>query len=376
MSNKKRISNRDWSKGEVDLLEQLRPHMTLTEVKAEFERKGYKRSKKALERKACNLGIFYKGHVQLAKIDDISAEYSLAWQKIVGLKKEYQEAYTYCTTGLIDPKKIKRKILCISDFHIPFDRDDLIYRIVKEHSDADILVVNGDMLDLYAVSTWPKDRSIILRKEYDIALEYLKVFSKTFPHVVITRGNHEYRLNRYFHSNVSKDISFMVSKEILGRLAAGEVYDGEGNVIERLDFGNVHYDPGPEAWFCKIGKTMFLHPTAFSKIETKVAVNAQEYFMEREDLDCIVVAHTHHQGIAPSRNKLCLEQGCLCCPLDYEKTGKIAYKAMVLGYSIVYQDAEGNCDFNKTHNVYLGTQYPIKRSFDEVLENLEKGRKV
>jgi predicted phosphodiesterase len=372
MSETVKISSRDWSPEEVSLLEQLRPHLTITEVFEEFRSKGYDRSRKAIERKACNIRVFYKGKPTDTSIITTDDEYSAAWQKILNLKQEYKEDYDYRRVGLMDPKKSNRKILCISDFHIPFDRDDLIYSIIKEHHDADILVVNGDMLDLHAVSTWPKERAVILRKEYDIAMEYLKVFSQTFPHVVITRGNHEYRLNRYFHSNVSKDVSFMINKEVLGRLAGGEIYDEDGNIIEKLEFKNVHYESGPEAWFCKIGKTMFVHPLAFSKIETKTAVTAQEYFMEREDLDCIVCAHTHHQGIAPSRNKLCIEQGCLCCPLDYEKQGKLRYKAMVLGYTVVYQDKDGNCDFNKTHNVYLGTQYPIKKSFDETMKKLNE----
>jgi len=370
----KKTNPPEWSQQEVTLLEQLRPHMTITQVHEEFKSKGYDRSRKAIERKACNLGIFYKD-TPTSKPSSEDDRYSVAWKKILDIKQEYKEDFEYRRVGVMDPTKSTRKILCISDFHIPFDRDDLIYSAIKEHKDADILVVNGDMLDLHAVSTWPKERAVILRKEYDIATEYLKVFSKMFPHVVITRGNHEYRLNRYFHSNVSKDVSFLVNKEILGRLAGGEVYDNEGNIVEKLDFSNVHYTPGPEAWFCKIGKTVFVHPMSFSKVDIKTAINAEEFFMEREDIDAIVTAHTHHQGMVPSRNKLCIEQGCLCCPLDYEKQGKIRYKAMVLGYSVIYQDADGNCDFNKTHNIYLGTQYPIKRNFDDTLKGLEKERK-
>jgi len=160
----------------------------------------------------------------------------------------------------------------------------------------------------------------------------------------------------------------MVNKEILGRLVRGEIYDDEGNIIKQLDLKNVHYESGPEAWFAKIGKTMFVHPQSFSRVEAKTAVNAQEYFMERTDIDAVVIGHTHQQAFVPSRNKLCVEQGCLCCPLDYEKQGKLRYKAMTLGYCVVYQDKDGNCDFNATHNVYLGTQYPIKKSFEEIMQ--------
>jgi hypothetical protein len=167
----------------------------------------------------------------------------------------------------------------------------------------------------------------------------------------------------------------MVNKEILGRLASGEEYDNDGNIIHRNDFKNVYYEGGQEGWFVKIGKTMFVHPMAFSGQAAKTAINAQEYFMERTDIDCVVLAHTHQQCRVPSRNKLCVEQGCLCCPLDYEKQGKMHFKAMTLGYAVVYQDKDGNCDFNKTNTVYLGTQYPVKKDFDSKVGILgEKGK--
>ncbi|RLF68147.1 MAG: hypothetical protein DRN26_00315 [Thermoplasmata archaeon] len=366
-NSKKSANSKEWSEEEIRLLKKLRPKMTLTKVHQAFLEAGFRRSRKALERKACNLGVFYSDPPRKTRSASVN-EYSEAWRKIISLKEEYKEDYEHRKIGLLLKTKPARKILSLSDFHIPFDRDDLIHEAIQTHSNADILVVNGDMLDLYAVSTWPKERSIILRREYEIAMEYLRIFSKIFKHVVVVRGNHEYRLNRYFHSNVSKDVSFMVNKEILGRLVRGEIYDDEGNIIKQLDLKNVHYESGPEAWFAKIGKTMFVHPQSFSRVEAKTAVNAQEYFMERTDIDAVVIGHTHQQAFVPSRNKLCVEQGCLCCPLDYEKQGKLRYKAMTLGYCVVYQDKDGNCDFNATHNVYLGTQYPIKKSFEEIMQ--------
>jgi predicted phosphodiesterase len=367
------VDKKDWSEQEILLLKDNRPNMTLTELGKVFAKHGFNRSKTALERKAARLGVFYTPIDKFTKIEGepIQEERSETWKKIVSIKDIYKE-YEHRYRGLLNPKTKLRKILSISDFHIPFDRDDLIKAAVEKHKDADILVLNGDILDLHAVSTWPKERSIVLKKEYDIAMEYLKLFSKMFPHVIIVRGNHEYRLNRYFHSNVSPSISFLVNKEILGRLASGEVYDESGNIIVKHDFSNVHYDSGPEAWFTTIGKTMFVHPQAFSSTEGKTAVNAQTYFMERENVDTIILSHTHQQAWIPTRGKLCIETGCLCVPLDYEKQGKMNYKAQTLGYAVVYQDEEGNCDYNKTHVVYLGVQYPIKKTFDDLLDEEEK----
>jgi len=370
------IDSKDWTPEEEQLLKELRPNMMLGDVYRRFRDAGFQRSRKALERKATNLGVFFQGTPRPQQPAVVNTAYSSAWDKIVRIKEQYKQDYEHRQVGILPPETITRKILCISDLHIPFDRDDLVYKIIQDHKDADILVVNGDLLDLYAVSTWPKERSIILRKEYDIAMEYMKVFSRTFKNVVFTRGNHEYRLNRYFHSNISPSVSFMVSKEILSRLVRGEVYDEEGNVVTQHAFNNIHYDSGPEAWFVKIGKAMFIHPTSFSRVEGKTVISGQEYFMERTDIQAVVLSHTHQQVQIPSRNKMCIETGCLCCPMDYEKQGKLQYKAMTLGYTVIYQDAEGNVDFNRSHNVYLGTQYPVKKSYDEMLEEANRNRET
>lgn len=368
-----------WTKEEVQLLEELRPYYEIQEIIRRFNAAGFTRSPKAIKRKIEVLGLYRirPGFPQEPILETEQQDQQEAWDKILKLRSQYVEDFTHKTTGLVRPEKIARKILCISDLHIPFERDDLIHNIISSHKDADVLVVNGDMLELYAVSTWPKDRGVVLKHEYMIAMEYLKLFSETFPAVVLVRGNHEVRLQSYFNQNVSRSVSFLVQKDIMARLASGEVYDDHGNIVKKHNFSNVYFDSGPEAWFVKIGKTVFLHPkTMSSKIEGRTAISAEEYFMERTDVDSIIVAHTHKQAWIPSRGKICIEQGCLCCPLDYEKQGKLNFKPTTLGYTVVYQDADGNTDFNATRPIYLGTQTPLKPEMD-LLENfLQKGPKV
>lgn len=353
-----------WTDEEKALLRELRPTHNLTQLHKEFKAKKFNRSRKAIERKCANMGVFYNG-VPKKQEEDLS-KYDKTWKAIRKLKEVYKEdSVETRSRGILAGKK-RRKILSLSDFHIPFERDDLILQAVEEHKDADILVLNGDILDVYAVSTWPKEKSIALKKEYDIALEYMKIFAKTFPKVVITRGNHEFRLNRYFNSNVTPAISFLVNKEILGHLSEGKVYDDDGNVIETLDFSNVIYLPGNEAWFFKVGKTMFVHPQAFSIVPGKTSVMAWEYFMDREDIDSICCAHTHQQSWLTKKGKLCMEQGCLAVPLDYSKQGKLTYGPQTLGYAVLYQDEHGNTDFNMSRTIFLGIQYPHKPSFEDL----------
>jgi len=240
-----------WSKDEEALLKKLRPDHTLNEIQKEFKKYKFNRSRKAIERKSAYMGLAYvvqpKTSTKKKEEKEAKERYQYAWDKIANIKKEYMSDIITRTRGNPSSTAKRRKILCLSDAHIPFDRDDLIHQAVEDHKDADILVINGDWLDLHAVSTWPKDKAVVLRKEYDIAIEYMKLFSKTFPRVVVTRGNHEFRLNRYFHSNIDPSVSFMVNKEILNRITNGEVYDEDGNITVKHDFSNIHYESGQEA---------------------------------------------------------------------------------------------------------------------------------
>lgn len=382
MSKHNNQFTRGWSQEEIKLLKQYRPHCTLAEMEQIFNQAGFERTAKAISRKAHKLGVFCGSFSYEPKdsIDDVatglastpeeardtSVEQQATWNKILELKEDYETEFEHNVLGAVD--NAARKILAISDLHIPFDREDLVLEVVQAHDDADILVINGDLLDLYAVSTWPKERTVVLEKEYQIAMEYMDYFAETFPLVVLTRGNHEYRLNRYFHSNVSPMLSFMVDKEVLSRLSNGEEYNEFGQIEWQHEFNNVVYQSGPEAWFAKIGKTIFAHPMTLSKVPGRIAIQAMEHFQEREDIDCVVVGHSHQVSCIPRRGKLCIEQGCLCAPMDYAKKGTLHYGPQGLGYAVIYQDEDGNCDFTASRPYFLGVQYPIKLSVDEILE--------
>jgi len=368
---KKRISKTAmaWSDEEEKLLKELRPNCQLGEILKEFRTQGYNRSKKAIERKCSNLGLSYEPPEVLKEEENSKTKKILenAWEEIAKIKEKYKEEQIITRPrGIVNAGTKLRKILCLSDLHIPFERDDLIMEIIEEHKDADILVVNGDMMDLHAVSTFPKERSVPLRLEYNLAMKYMKIFSETFPEVFVIRGNHEFRLNSYFYKNISPSVTFMISKEILGHICNGIIYDDDGNEKERLDFSNVNYFPGQESWFFKIGKTIFLHPFSFSKVDGKTTVLAWEYFADRDDIDSVVTAHTHQIACIIKKGRLCLEQGCLCVPLDYSKQGKLSFGPQCLGYSVIYQDEDGNTDFNLSKSIFLGIQYPIKKSYEDL----------
>ena len=101
---------------------------------------------------------------------------------------------------------VKTRILCISDTHFPFAKP--IETFCDYVGRVDILVLNGDLLDCYAISKFSKlyrdspIEEMIGARQYLINLiEYIRP-SK----VIVTYGNHCLRLGSYLSSRLDTDI--------------------------------------------------------------------------------------------------------------------------------------------------------------------------
>ena len=274
--------------------------------------------------------------------------------------KVITEKFIHCGNPV---KKADIKIVSTGDWHIPFENYKVLKHMIKYHSDADILVVNGDIFEHYLVSQWKKDKSIPLRLEYEIALEWIMKLHKIFKKIVLVYGNHEYRLRSYISSNLDPAVHFATSPDLLKRLADGYDFDEYGDFVKVHDFDNVFYEPGLLNWYTKIGQCLFVHPRSYVKQLLGTAEQAMEHFIKRgEDFQCLVLAHTHRQSSSIVNGKLLLESGCACVPLDYLSDGKLNSLNQTFGYSVIYLDELGNVDFNTSHNFYWGTGHPVKTS--------------
>lgn len=250
------------------------------------------------------------------------------------------------------------KIVSLSDLHIPFQNDNVISHMLKYHSDANTLVLNGDFLEVYSVSSWPKNKAILLREEYEKGLKILKRLASIYPRVILTRGNHEDRLQRYFSAHVDPNVSFMTDPDILHRMSRGYDFDDNEDLVKTHNLDNIIYNKSAVSWFVQIGKCIFAHPSSSTSGPMKNAINAYDYFKSRDyDFDAIVCAHSHKMGKIIYNQKLLIEQGCACMPLEYEKTSKMSYKPQCSGYAVVYLDNNGNVDFNNSNAIFCSTEY-------------------
>lgn len=103
--------------------------------------------------------------------------------------------------------KLNQKIVQINDLHIPFhDKKALeVFNLFLKDFKPDQLVIAGDLLDFYQLSSFDKDpmRRFTIQDEIDVCYEVLKEFKLLCPNIHFIKGNHEDRLRRFLWKNPS-----------------------------------------------------------------------------------------------------------------------------------------------------------------------------
>lgn len=101
--------------------------------------------------------------------------------------------------------KANKKILLLSDIHIPYHDIDAIHAALKygKNNNIDTIYLNGDVLDFFMLSFHeknPKNRPSV-KNELEMAHQFFAYLRQEFPKVTIyfKPGNHEYRLERYLY---------------------------------------------------------------------------------------------------------------------------------------------------------------------------------
>lgn len=98
--------------------------------------------------------------------------------------------------------KAPAKILLLNDVHIPYhDRNAVLSALsYGREQNVDLIYLNGDIVDFYAVSRWSKNPDKqLLKKEVQMSHNFFAGLRKMFPkaRIVFKSGNHENRFERY-----------------------------------------------------------------------------------------------------------------------------------------------------------------------------------
>lgn len=247
------------------------------------------------------------------------------------------------------------RILCISDMHIPFNRD--IKEFFKYKGKVDTLVLNGDIIDNYSMSNFTKMYRLSLVEELIQARELLiELIEEIEPKkVTVVTGNHEIRLGKKIADKIGSDLLDLMPRDALAFL-----FDTGFNYYDRIKKCKTVYTPIDEEVDCEInyvgnfwtkeGKTIFVHPQAFRGTTLGTVGKAYDYFTAiGEDFQSIIMAHTHKLGMYVMNDKYLYEQGT-CADLnhmDYQDL-KLPKYSQVNGYMYIVQDKEGNLIYDKT----------------------------
>lgn len=92
--------------------------------------------------------------------------------------------------------------LLLSDIHLPYHDKSPLVTVLKygKANGANIVILNGDTNDCYAISKWEKDpRRRKFPDEIKLGIEFLRTVRKLFPkaRIIFKHGNHEERFESY-----------------------------------------------------------------------------------------------------------------------------------------------------------------------------------
>lgn len=184
----------------------------------------------------------------------------------------------------------KQKIVQINDLHIPYhDKKtlDVFYKFLKDVK-VDKIVIAGDLLDFYELSTFDKDpkRRFTIQDEIDICYEILKDLKALCPEIHFIKGNHESRLKKFLWKNPSlASIKVLELPKLLNLDSLGIEYHDLEYVYRKFRFTHgsiVRQDSGAsaKAELLKYGSSMASGHThrlsMFVKTDARGTVGAYE----------------------------------------------------------------------------------------------------
>lgn len=244
---------------------------------------------------------------------------------------------------------IATRILCISDLHVPYQLPLQTYQDYVGR--VDLLVINGDVSDCQAISSFPKlyrdspIEELIQTRAYLIDLINYLVPKR----VVVLYGNHDIRFQSYLAKNIDTDLIELMPRTSLELVIMDGFHHYDKRAMTKTWYAPLHdvlEDVEIEYvdnWWVQHGDTIFCHPLAFSSGTMKTAEKALAFFRnEGMQFKQIVVAHTHRVGYTKSGNTTVVEQGCCCdiSKMNYSN-GKLI-PSQKEGFYYFGQDIDGN----------------------------------
>ena len=240
--------------------------------------------------------------------------------------------------------KSKRKVCVISDLHIPFSDEEKLQKAIDLNRSADILVIAGDVLEMYGTSKWRKRKYVPHFTELDNGVRVLEYLSKLFPIIYVLRGNHDARPMKKVFDILPAELYYLLKSE-----------DTLGMLIR--PFSNVFY---VDDWVFQIGDALIAHAERSSAIDGKPPVLTAEFFLHKGwakrmsmgEIRLIVQAHTHQISSMYREDLKMMECGAMCQTLEYTYDPSASMRPPQNGFVSITQ-YNGITNFNETREFLL-----------------------
>jgi predicted phosphodiesterase len=281
-------------------------------------------------------------------------------------ESKYRKQWKFWTAGREYERNLKEsnihaRILGLSDLHVPYQLP--ISTFAEYSGRIDILVINGDEVDLQAISRFPKSyrdspmEDIIKCRQYLIDLIEMLMPKDVY----ITIGNHDARMQSYLSKNLDSDLIELMPMTPLDLI----VEDGIRRYDKRTK-SKVWYDPLTKVfpdikihfdgdWKVKIGSFWFAHPFAFSSGNLKTAERTLDYFLknDRERITGVSIGHTHRSGDMRKGLIYIFEQGACCHTEKMLYTDGRLSDIQQKGYVYITLDKNGDLIFDSSKRIVI-----------------------
>lgn len=256
---------------------------------------------------------------------------------------------------------ISKRILAISDLHVPFNLP--VETFANYADNVDVLILNGDILDCQSISRFGKKYRINFVEEMIAARQYIIDLAELIRpgKIIVTLGNHESRMIKYLSEKVNDDLLQLMPDSPMDLI----VNDGFKN-NDRFSRTVVYYKPLKEVldveieyageWYYREGNVIFAHPLTYASPIMKTTEKAVNFFFRQSGMagfTSVVLAHTHKVGFYMSGNIRMYEQGCCCRieEMDYAD-GKLQ-SPQQKGYMFICLDKNGDIIEEKTKQITI-----------------------
>ena len=227
----------------------------------------------------------------------------------------------------------ENRVLIMSDMHIPYHDRASIEAAVKfgRSFKPDVVYLNGDIADFYAISRHDKDPRREMAQELDAVRQFLFWLRKCFPkaRILYKIGNHEDRMERFLVKNAPVFLGVP-----------------EFEVAEILKFSNMGIELVKSLQLTRFGKLPVYHGHELPQGMSSPVNPARGLWMRVQET-CVaghwhrVSEHTEKTGISDKISS-CWSLGCLCdMKPDYASVNRWS-----AGFATVEVDKSGEFEFH------------------------------